>query len=233
MNARFKSIIEKEAKAKNMTREQLVALRMQEKEREEMQRREKQATQEMRERYHGYHARKNPVEQAARVTFARLTPFVRDVNLKEEIAEKYVPGLVVRMPRPTDVSYKIGGMITSHRYFILSNSIIIREKFDKESGCGHCAAMCDARYKVLGTYSIDGKTAIFLVHLPEESEQWEIIKEASLPEEQTILEKAIRYFKRTYNLPPVPALTTKDWLSLCADPIGIQENGQFFPLEVD
>ncbi|MBE6995767.1 MAG: hypothetical protein E7429_03415 [Ruminococcaceae bacterium] len=173
------------------------------------------------------------IEQAFNATFAKLIPFVRDTNLDEDCAEKYIPGLVIREPGYTDVSYKIGGMVTSHRYFILSNHMADFAEFDKDTNWGLCVAKRDAIYKVLGTHSIGGKMAIFLIHLPEETNLWKIIKESSVSLETNLLEKAIVQFERTYNLPPIFELTTKEWLERCAAPLGIDDAGNLFPLEVD
>lgn len=172
------------------------------------------------------------IEQAVNATFSKLIPFIRDTNLNEDCAEKYIPGLVIREPGYTDVSYKIGGMVTSHRYFIFSNHMADFAEFDKDTNWGLCVAKRDAIYKVLGTHSIDGKMAIFLVHLPEETHLWKIIKEASFSLETRLLEKAILQFEHTYNAPPVTELTTKEWLERCNAPLGIDNTGNLFSLEV-
>lgn len=173
------------------------------------------------------------IEQAFNATFAKLAPFVRDANLEAGFADKYIPGMVIREPSFTDVSYKIGGMVASHRYFILSNHMADLAEYDKDTNWGLCIAQRNSRYKVLGTHSVNGKTGIFLVHLPYENNLWKIINEASISMEASLLEKSIRLFERTYNAPPIPELTTKEWLERCAYPLGFDNAGKPFPLEVD
>jgi len=175
---------------------------------------------------------KEEIEQEINATFGNLISFARDTDLEVGLAKKYIPGLIIREPGYTDVSYKIGGMVTSHRYFILSNYMKDFSAFDKESKWGLCVATPNARYKVLGTYSIGGKTAIFLLHLPEDGDLWKIVKESSILLETVLLKKAVLQFKYTYNLPSVPELTTEEWLNRCAKPLGIDDNGDFFALEV-
>ena len=69
--------------------------------------------------------------------------------------------------------------------------------------------------------------------MPEETNLWKIIKEASVSLEASLLEKAVLQFERTYNLSPISELTTKEWLERCAAPLGIDDTGNLFPLEID
>lgn len=173
------------------------------------------------------------IEAAVNGTFAKIVPFVRDTNLTEAIVQKYVPGLVIREPGYTDVSHKIAGMVATHRYFILSNHMVDFAEYDEDTNWGLCCANRNARYKVLGTHRTNGKTAIFLIHLPEDGALWKIIQEANFSLEKNILEKAIAHFEHTYALPPVPELTTKEWLDRCLLPLGLDDDGVLFPVEED
>jgi len=173
------------------------------------------------------------IEAAVNGTFAKIVPFVRDTNLTEDIVEKYVPGLIIREPGYTDVSHKISGMATTHRYFILSNHMVDFAEYDKGTNWGFCCAKRNARYKVLGTHRTNGKTAIFLIHLPEDDALCKIIQESNISLEKNILEKAIVHFERTYALPPIPELTSKEWLARCLLPLGLDNNGILFPVEKD
>ena len=57
-------------------------------------------------------------------------------------------------------------------------------------------------------------------------------KKASFSLETRLLEKAILQFERTYNLPPITELTAKEWLERCNAPLGIDNAGNLFSLEV-
>lgn len=48
---------------------------------------------------------------------------VRDINLSKDLEERYIPGTIILERGFTDASYKVGGMLTSHRYAIITNKI--------------------------------------------------------------------------------------------------------------
>ena len=50
-----------------------------------------------------------------------VTLFVRDADLPPEIVAQYKVGEIIREKGFTDASCRVGGMVTSHRYAILSN----------------------------------------------------------------------------------------------------------------
>jgi len=174
--------------------------------------------------------RKKEIEHAVNGTYTHICPFVRDTNLPSGIVEKYVPGTIIREPGYTDVSHKIGGMVTSHRYFILSNHMADLVEFDRDTNWGLCCANRDARYKVLGTHFFDGKYGIFLLHLLDD-ESWKIWIDASISLDSSLFEKAVEQFKKTCQLPPVPELATEAWLERCIAPLGIDNEGNFFSLD--
>lgn len=60
-------------------------------------------------------------ENLANKTFPGLMMFVRDVNLPDTIASKYNQGMIIHEKGFTDTSFRVMGMITTHRYSILSN----------------------------------------------------------------------------------------------------------------
>lgn len=62
-------------------------------------------------------------EEAINKTFPSIVMFIRDANLEEAIVNKYEPQMILREKGFTDASCKVGGMITTHRYIILSNHI--------------------------------------------------------------------------------------------------------------
>lgn len=56
------------------------------------------------------------IEKAINEIMPGLTMYVRDINLNEQYAKKYVPGRIIREPGFTDASCRVGGMATTHRY---------------------------------------------------------------------------------------------------------------------
>ena len=53
-----------------------------------------------------------------------LQLFARDINLTPEEVASYRVGEVVRNPAFTDATCRVGGMVTTHRYGILSNHMM-------------------------------------------------------------------------------------------------------------
>ena len=55
------------------------------------------------------------IEDAINDIMPGLTMYVRDVNLTDEIASKYQPGMIIMEKGFTDASNRVMGMVTSHR----------------------------------------------------------------------------------------------------------------------
>ena len=66
----------------------------------------------------------NQYENACNRIFPDLQMFVRDTFLEEETEKKYEIGKIIREPTFCDVSCRVGGIITTHRYAILSNHFV-------------------------------------------------------------------------------------------------------------
>ena len=64
--------------------------------------------------------------------------FVRDVILTDDIANKYQPNTIIREKAFIDASCRVMGMITSHRFGILSNHMININNIEKETEWGLC-----------------------------------------------------------------------------------------------
>lgn len=52
------------------------------------------------------------------------------------------------------------GMLTTHRYVILSNHMADMSQFEHDTHWGLCVAQKDAHFKVLGQYTFEGKTGL-------------------------------------------------------------------------
>ena len=121
------------------------------------------------------------------------------------------------------------GMITTHRYIILSNHMIDLTDYDKDTNWGWCIAQRNGHFKVLGTNVYKGKTGIFLMHLPDD-EDWMLFQKYTFSLEQDLMERAVQRFVEKCQAPPVPELTRPEWLRRCEIPLGIDANGNFTPL---
>ena len=50
--------------------------------------------------------------------FPGLSILVRDINLTPEVMAPYKVGQIIRVPFFTDASWRVGGMVTTHRYAV-------------------------------------------------------------------------------------------------------------------
>ena len=83
----------------------------------------------------------------------------------EEAAEFQV-GQIVRNAAFTDATSWVGGMVTTHRFSILSNHFDRRRRSMARTGA--IVANRDSHFKVLDIYEHEGKTQILLLHLPDD-----------------------------------------------------------------
>ena len=171
----------------------------------------------------------NSNDSAINETFKDLHMFVRDINLNKELEMKYKPGMIIHEKFITDASYKVGGMVTSHRYAIISNSMKDFSMFEQDTNWGLCVARTDAYFKVLDVYTYQDKTQITLLHLPL-GKDWKLFQGRRFEEEDGLIEIARPGFEQRCCQQPVPELTTDLWIERCSFPLGMDENGNFYDL---
>ena len=108
-----------------------------------------------------------------------LSMYVRDVNLDSRIAAKYKPGMIIREKGFTDASNRVMGMITTHRYAILSNHMADLREYEHDTNWGLFVAKNNSHFKVLDIYEFQGKTQILLLHLPDDN-RWSMFENMKL-----------------------------------------------------
>lgn len=172
---------------------------------------------------------KNAMEEVVNRTFPGLTMYVRDVNLSNEIAKKYVPGLIIREKAYVDASYRVMGMITTHRFAILSNHMANFEDFEHGTNWGLYVANRDSRFKVMAIHEYNGKTLILLLHLPDDG--WKMFQNVRFNIDDEIISSSIERFENKCNMDVIPELATDVWLERCSFPVGMDDEGIFFDLE--
>lgn len=178
---------------------------------------------------------KELLAQIANKTYPGLGIYVRDINLPQTLAAKYTSGLIIREKAFTDASNRVMGMITTHRFLILSNHMANLSAFEHGTNWGLRVANKDSHFKVLGThvYKTHGgeeKTAIVLLHLPDD-ESWKVYKSCTFSMDETIYQMAVERFEHKCEMPPVAELITQEWLARCAFPIGMSNDGALWELE--
>ena len=155
---------------------------------------------------------------------------VRDVNLPENLEEKYIPGIIILEKGFTDASHRVGGMVTTHRYTILSNHMADLAAFDEDTNWGMVMANLDAHFLVLDKYTYNGKTQILLLHLPDDI-NWKQFKNVQLAAFNEIIIDLREKFKYICKKEAIPELTVNNWLNRCTAPLGMDREGNYFNLE--
>ncbi len=171
--------------------------------------------------------------EAARELVNEILPglqmFARDVDLSADVAVKYVPGMIIKELGFTDASSHVMGMITTHRFAILSNQMKDISAFEHGTNWGLCVANAGAYYKVLDVFTLKGRTQILLLQLPYD-ERWKLFRKLKLMVngqdlEETLIAECRRRFENKSQQKPVPELTTKDWRDRCEWPLGMDGSG--------
>lgn len=170
------------------------------------------------------------MEAIMNLTYPGLQLIYRDANLRIAGA-KYEPGMLLREPGFTDASSKGGGILTTHRYAILSNRF--RDMAQREQGTdwGLCVIERGAHFKVLDVHRARGKASITLLHLPEE--HWRFFDEVSTNVDDLLVDYARDRFERSLDMEPIPEINTREWRNRCCFPIGMSDLGVPYPLAGD
>ena len=168
------------------------------------------------------------LEKIINATFPGLTMYVRDVNLPDALADKYTAGMIIREPAFCDASSRVMGMITTHRYAILSNHMADFSSFEHGTNWGLHVAQRNSYFKVLGSHAHNGKKIIILLHLQEGT--WEIFQNMSSNIEDQARDSTIERFINKCDMEPIPELAAEAWLARCSAPLGMDDNGEFYAL---
>lgn len=170
------------------------------------------------------------LQDAINKNYPGMMMFVRDVNLSPSLIAKYRPGMIIREKALVDASARVGGMVTSCRYAILSNHMANFGLFEQGTNWQLHVANQGSHFKVLGTYTYQGKTAIFLLHLPDDT-SWKLFQDFECNLDQQLLDDCIKRFEAKCLQPPIPEVTSSEWLDRCKFPLGMDDNGVFWPVD--
>ena len=170
------------------------------------------------------------IESVVNRTYPGLAMYVRDANLPDEMFGKYKRGMIVREKGFCDASSRVMGMVTTHRYAILSNHMADLSQFEHGTNWGLHVAKSDSRFKVLAKYEFNGKKLMLLLHLPDD-ESWRLFREMEFNLDEQIIENCIERFRNKCELDAVPELARNDWLERCSFPIGMDEDGNLFDVD--
>lgn len=155
--------------------------------------------------------------------------FARDVNLPQKLIEKYQPGMIILERGFVDATARVGGMVTNCRYCILSNHMANLSLFEQGTNWRLHTAQHHSRFKVLGVHTYQGRTAIFLLHLPDD-DNWKLYQAVQIDLDEQLLRDCVKRFEFKCVQPPIPEVTDATWLERCAFPVGMDEDGNFWPI---
>ena len=170
------------------------------------------------------------MEQVINEIFPGLTMYVRDVNLSPVCAEKYEPDMIIMERGFTDASNRVMGMVTMHRFAILSNHMADFRPYEHDTNWGLFVAQSGTHFKILDVYESQGRTQITLLHLPDD-ERWKIFENVKISLENQIVEMSRQRFEAKSMMDPIPELTSEGWLRRCSRPLGMDDQGNLFDLE--
>ena len=166
-------------------------------------------------------------EIACNRIFPGLQMFVRDTLLDKETEEKYIIGKIIKEPTFCDVSCRVGGIITTHRYAILSNRFVNFSAFEHGTNWGLYVCKRNSFFKILDVFKLNGKTQISLLHLDDD---WKLFENNNSNVEEDIVKMCRERFQNKYNMPPIPELATKMWLERLLYPVGINLQNEYISL---
>lgn len=176
------------------------------------------------------HSKLQIIQDMINKNYPGMMMFVRDVNLPQNLIEKYKSGMIILERGFVDATARVGEMVTNCRYCILSNHMAnIGNSGDGINWQLH-VAQHHSHFKVLGVHTHCGKTAIFLLHLPND-ETWKYYRFLEINLDQQLLETCIQRFQNKYIQPPIPEVSNARWLDRCTFPVGMDDDGTFWPLE--
>ncbi|WP_036729214.1 DUF2314 domain-containing protein [Peptoniphilus mikwangii] len=170
-------------------------------------------------------------ENLANEIFPGLAMYARDLNLTEKQMKQYRVGEIIMERGFTDASNRFMGMVTTHRITILSNHMNDFSRFEHGTNWGLFVARNNAHFKVLDTYEIKGKTQILLLHLPDDY-RWRYFSDITFSIEDDLIKASRKRFEnKAFSIVP-HELASKNWLDRCCLPLGMNEDGDLFDIEI-
>ena len=171
------------------------------------------------------------LEQLMNEMLPGLQLFARDINLTPEETAKFKVGMIVRNAAFTDATSRVGGMVTTHRFSILSNHLFDLSKAEHGTNWGLHVANRDSHFKVLDIYEHEGKTQILLLHLPDDY-RWKWMEHVTLDLPVDIVADSRDRFASKAHAEPIPEVTSPEWLDRCGFAPGLDIKGELFPNEI-
>lgn len=170
-------------------------------------------------------------EQTINEILPGLTMYVRDVNLPDRLSGRYIPGTLILERGFTDASSRVMGMKTTHRFAILSNHMRDLSAYEHGTNWGLFVAASSSHFLILDKYEYHGKTQIILLHLPNDK-RWKLFQNVKINVLDDVVKDTRKRFENKCEQEVVPELATNEWIDRCSAPLGMDDDGNLFDLDV-
>ena len=172
----------------------------------------------------------SPEYMIFKATYNDAKLYVRDIDLSEELEDKYEIGALIKEKAFTDMTDRIGKMTTSHRYAIFTNHVGDLSQFEDGTDWSLHTAAAGSKFKILDIYKFKEKTQIVLLHLMDGFEEI-FIDNNTIDEEYVNLARKI--FEESFEKEIIPEVNSQEWLDRCSFPIGMDDEGKLWDLDDD
>ncbi len=161
--------------------------------------------------------------------FSQCSPFYRDATLSQSIIDKHKVGLLLRERGLVDSTCKFGGLLRNHRYLIVSGVARDISAFAQVPEWGLSLSPSKAIFKVIDQQTIGKFTQTTLLEIPEKFAIQFCVEDLS-EMERTFAGYAEESFKKAVGLSPLRELNDPNFLERLEWPLGMRDDGAYFPL---
>ena len=96
-------------------------------------------------------------ENSCNRIFPGLQMFIRDTFLSDEVEKMYIIGKIIKDPTFCDTSCRVGGIITTHRFAILSNRFVDFSPAEHGTNWGLCVCKRNSYFKIIDVLKLKKK----------------------------------------------------------------------------
>ncbi|RZJ65654.1 MAG: hypothetical protein EOO50_12960 [Flavobacterium sp.] len=168
-------------------------------------------------------------EELINWTYPGATLYYKDCDLTDKVRSQFTVGKILRNGYMLDVSSRGGGLKFNTRFLIASSKAAkLYEVNPDNTKYGHCCLNIDSYLKVLDVYELNGKTQIFLLHIPAKGVDF--FRRTTTNLDTQIIAKAREGFENKIGLEPIPELLEKFWVDRVNFPVGMDGYDRFYPM---
>ncbi len=155
--------------------------------------------------------------------------FFRDTNLTSQIAVKYQQNMFLREPTFCDATYKLGGLLGTHRFQIISTHGRCIDKISAHPEWGLCIWKPNTLFKIIDVTESIANTQITLLDVPPILLPF-FSSSRSATIEEMFAQQARECFTEALALTILPELDSSEWRERVMHPIGLDNNGDIYAI---